>query len=361
MISQLTFLRFVAASGVVIFHFGRQSPSLAWANALWNRANTAVSFFFALSGFILASVYRDRGIRRAADFYVARLARIGPIYWLALLAITGYHFHKHVLNFRELLLSALLVQSWWPGYSQVLNTPGWSLSVELFFYLCFPFLLRATSHLRSTTLIVMAGAAWIFNLAVSVALDRFGHLDLHPRLRDFAVYGPLTHAATFVVGIAGGLLFNLHRKRLRTVAVPLMLGAIAAFLAVVLIPNPIIRYHHNGLFAPVFVAFICGLGSAPDLALSRIFSRPSFVLLGEASYGIYILQGPVRLGFTALARPLALSPDAQFWSYALLLVLTAILGFKCIEIRLRERIKRAYAMARARSTPAPPSPLAGPG
>jgi len=109
----------------------------------------------------------------------------------------------------------------------------------------------------------------------------------------------------------------------------------------------------------VFIAFIWGLGSAPALAVSRIFSRPVFVLLGEASYGIYILQGPIAIGYLPVARRLALSPDAHFWSYALLLVLTSILCFQWIEVPLRERIKRWYAMLINRPSAVPQEPQAG--
>jgi peptidoglycan/LPS O-acetylase OafA/YrhL len=147
---QLTFLRFVAAAGVVVFHYGTQAPSLAWGLPYWKIANAAVSFFFFFSGFILGHVYGRRPIARRADFYVARAARILPLYALALLAAAIFHTRRGSLDWDALALNALLLQAWVPGYSQTINAPGWSLSVEMFFYLSFPLLLPVVARARSS-------------------------------------------------------------------------------------------------------------------------------------------------------------------------------------------------------------------
>jgi peptidoglycan/LPS O-acetylase OafA/YrhL len=344
-IRQLTFLRFIAASGVVFFHMARQTKSLAWILPLWARANTAVAFFFVLSGFILAHVYGARGANRAADFYVARLARVAPLYWLALALVSLYKLAKGgSLYAGDLALSALLLQAWWPGHSQILNVPGWSLSVELAFYLCFPFLFVPMSRIRSSAVLAaIAAAVWALNLALHVVLLRTTEVGQHPLLLDFTSYNPLTHLATFVVGIASGVLFDRHRATIERFAVLLMIGSALVFFPLILIPNAIVRFHHNGLFAPVFVAVIWALGSAPRLAVSRVFSLAPLVLLGDASYGIYILQGPVWLACGPFGRRLSLSSDALFWSYFLVLTIISVLCFKWIEVPTRARIKSACA------------------
>jgi peptidoglycan/LPS O-acetylase OafA/YrhL len=344
-IPQLTFLRFVAAIGIVIFHRGKDVESLAWGEAVWERANTAVSFFFVLSGFILAHVYAGRsGPKRAFDFYVARLARVAPVYWLALLAVALYALSKGRFAPIDFALSAVLLQAWWSGRALVLNSPGWSLSVEFFFYLCFPFLFTAAARLRSTPrLVAVAFGAWALNLGLHVILIRATEATPSPVLLDFAFYHPLTHVGTFIVGVVSGVLFERHRPTLERLALPLVVGAVAVFSVFILIPNPIVEFHHNGLFAPVFVAFIWGLASSPGLALSRLFSLAPLVLLGHASYGVYILQQPVWHVCAWLGRRLSLSADGLFWSYVLVLVLVSVACFKWIEAPSRELIKHAYA------------------
>ena len=350
-IAQLTFLRFIAASAVVVFHFGRNTRSLAWANPLWDRANVAVSFFFVLSGFILAHVYGAKGIGRALDFYVARIARILPIYWIALALVVLYEPRQQPLTTWWVWLSALLLQSWWIGYSQILNVPGWSLSVEMFFYLLFPWLLRFMVRWRTTTVLAVAGVAWALNLTLHAMLFRWTDPNQYPYLRDFTFYSPFTHLATFIVGVSGGIAFHRLRQRLRRLAIPLMLGSTAMFFAAVLLPNPAIRYLHNGLFAPLFLLFLWGLAANPDLIVSRVFRWSPLVLLGEASYGIYILQLPARFIYVPLADRFALSSETFFWLYYALLILVSVLAFKWIEVPLRRTIKRVYARLLAGRTP----------
>jgi peptidoglycan/LPS O-acetylase OafA/YrhL len=83
-LSALTTLRFIAASGIVLHHLrGPLLPNDAFA--AWPLDN-AVSFFFVLSGFILAYTYpkleRPGAVR---DFFVARIARIWPVHLVAAL------------------------------------------------------------------------------------------------------------------------------------------------------------------------------------------------------------------------------------------------------------------------------------
>ena len=59
MIRSLYFLRFIAAILVVIFHFGRQSYpfNLLTVQLFTEYLAASVSFFFVLSGFVLAISY----------------------------------------------------------------------------------------------------------------------------------------------------------------------------------------------------------------------------------------------------------------------------------------------------------------
>jgi len=85
----LTSLRFFAAALVVFFHYlPRGEADNAWWIRIINHGYVGVSFFFVLSGFILAYTgvntdFHCRYERRA--FYARRLARIYPAFLLATL------------------------------------------------------------------------------------------------------------------------------------------------------------------------------------------------------------------------------------------------------------------------------------
>jgi peptidoglycan/LPS O-acetylase OafA/YrhL len=241
----------------------------------------------------------------------------------------------------DVVLSASLIHAWLPGHAMVLNHQAWSLSVEAFFYLAFPFLFRALVPLRARTSFLLGTGLWFANVLLHVALVNSTTEHDGQSFRDLVYYHPLAHLPTFVFGMTGGLLFEGWRAQLARFSKPLMGGSALLFTLALALPNPLLRYHHDGLFAPLFVAFIFGIAAAPDSWLSRLFARPPLVELGEASYGVYILQYPMFLTFAAVAARLHvnLSPSARLVGFTIFLVFCSVLIFRFLESPARRHIR----------------------
>lgn len=92
----ITGLRFFAALHVVLFHYAVRTlgATSAVAGHVVSFGFVGVSFFFVLSGFILAYSYAPRAAEGAVaprPFYASRVARIYPLYLAALLiALPGF-------------------------------------------------------------------------------------------------------------------------------------------------------------------------------------------------------------------------------------------------------------------------------
>ena len=87
----LTGLRFFAAIAVVACHYSlfwrTGAVSVPWLATLMGNGNLGVNIFFILSGFILTYTYLpvDAVMKGTLfNFYIARVARIVPVYFLAL-------------------------------------------------------------------------------------------------------------------------------------------------------------------------------------------------------------------------------------------------------------------------------------
>jgi peptidoglycan/LPS O-acetylase OafA/YrhL len=149
-IPQLNALRFLAAILVVVFHFGRWSQPFNTSLSGYSMTmNLAVSFFFVLSGFIMVIIYKNLKTFSWSglwSFYKKRARRIFPLYIIALILVSVECFLiKNVtpqgFSLKYFFENLFFLQSWIPKDALTLNFPGWSLSVEMFFYLLFPFLL----------------------------------------------------------------------------------------------------------------------------------------------------------------------------------------------------------------------------
>jgi len=182
-IPALTSLRFFAALHVLLFHTRAMGAVFGpvWFQRLSSIGYTGVTFFFVLSGFILVYTYSGRSVT-AKKFWSARFARVYPAYAFALL-LTLPFFLYGVAHFREIGLpfmafetahikiaaglEVLLLQSWVPPAALSWNAVGWSLSVEAFFYLLFPFLLGRFERLSKAQLFFTIALCWMAGNAVS--------------------------------------------------------------------------------------------------------------------------------------------------------------------------------------------------
>lgn len=107
---------------------------------------TGVTFFFLLSGFILSYSYDDDGEFPKGSygrFYLARLARIYPVYIVTILVMfPALVFMRHTApdqNFREIwaLTSPFALHAWIPGAACSLNCPTGRFPQRPFSICCF--------------------------------------------------------------------------------------------------------------------------------------------------------------------------------------------------------------------------------
>lgn len=196
----------------MVFHFGKGAfPFHHYPlNVLFQKAELAVSCFFMLSGFVMILAYGKSEYIPPRLYFVNRLSRIYPAYLLVLLGMAFFHFiSPYPSDFRGFFLNLAMVQSWILGYALSFNGPGWSLSVELFFYLSFPFLFNWIYKRWQWKYLLLLG---VFLFLISQALTHLlRYSDFYkpePSFQhDLTYFFPLIHWHEFILGSLGGLFF----------------------------------------------------------------------------------------------------------------------------------------------------------
>ena len=326
----LTSLRFFAAMVVVMFHCGSEVQFPAWTGDLFKNGYEAVSFFFVLSGFILTYVYASGPNPHVSrrKFWVARVARICPVYYLALLIDLPRLLYSvfSVGNtprpqFAVAAFSApLFLQSWIPSAEDVWNGPAWSLSVEAFFYLLFPFIISPLRRCRPAFLLVAALAAVVLIGSVRAVLSN--PANSYPvMLREIAHFSPLLHLPQFLLGIAAAGLFvegaSLGHRKAEALLILSSLAVIAIFWLRSRLPALLVS---DAVLAPLYTALIYAAAQSVG-PVSNALSRQILVWFGEISYGVYILHVPLFfLWMRAAERLLHLSPVVAVWTFLALLL-----------------------------------------
>lgn len=351
-LKSLTGIRFFAAVYVVIFHT-RVGQNLHdhghyAAGNFFKSGFLAVPLFFILSGFILAYTYEGQ-IETRADhfrFWEARIARIWPAYFISLLAssIPSFAFPPPLVA----LATLLMVQAWNPfnqGMSGAWNLVCWTLSVEAFFYLVFPWaqvwLERHSARAQLIWTAVM--------IAVCVATNSSFRSLGYPAHGLFVwIPFPILHLAEFFTGVGLG---NFFLKRLALLTMrpdtrPLLPGGglltyLAAAATIALLCRPI--GSSTSLCVAGFAALVFCLAAERTL-LSRFLSTRAAVLGGGISYSMYLLQMPVKAWVNAVANHFGKgSITLRMGASSVLLIIVSLILFLAVENPARRLLRRIFA------------------
>lgn len=294
----LTSLRFLAALMVVSYHY---LAFLEWRPTVIAHGDLGVSFFFILSGFILSHVYAARGLERPVArrrFALARLGRIYPAYLFAFALALPAVIHRGMSygfthdDLAAFVLGPLSLHAWLPGAGCVVNCPGWSISVEFFFYALFPLLLGPVQRRPWAWFGVTLGwwaaasgiALWL--LGRSMPVDAAAAT----RLEQLIGYFPPMRLPEF---LAGMVLHALLRRRSRPLpwpglALAGLIGLALVELAAAVLPKALLN---NGFSAVLWMPLIL----AGARARSGLLCHPVAVFLGRISYALYLLHSTVAI------------------------------------------------------------------
>lgn len=340
----LNALRLVLALGVVLFHYGLNYVpfSLEPFHTLILNSAFRVSFFFFISGFVMSLVYAPQGnTLKPGAFYKRRLTRIYPVYLLSfaltLLAVVGLAgASPKGLN---IILHALGLQSFYPGHVLDLNYPAWSISVELVFYALFPWLLRWMVRLSPRRLLIYAAALWLLQSVQHAVFINYLY-DGSKASEEFISTFPVWHLPTFFAGMATARLIALQSLPGWLVRYPLswLSVALLMLLGLLYVPNPILKYIHNGLISPLFLLIVAGLYYDRSF-LHRWLSHPRLSRLGDMSYGLFIFQYPLWLLCSSLVDSTGVQSPAFFAVYLVMLFAVAWLARRYYEVPLMRRLR----------------------
>jgi peptidoglycan/LPS O-acetylase OafA/YrhL len=367
-LTALNGLRIFAAAVVIGFHYGMLTESFSrlphFLQNVVGNGTIALPFFYLLSGFVLTHAYAGRIAtpRQKRDFYLARFARLYPAYLLSFvlflpIAVEKYLRHPAISQHhgpRTFVLGGALtffaVQAW-TSLSQAWNGPGWSLSVEAFFYFAFPLVLPRMVRMRSAPLVTALGILWLAMLSFTVAHE---HNLIGAQIwYGYVLYQPLLWTPMFLLGMATYRLASKWSQVPDAVATLVSVVSLAAL--VVLCGLPPVEGGNlfvNGGAAPL-IALVVLAYSHPRSLSSRVMGASVLSFLGGMSYLVYILQAPLWHMFRAVTDKLRhVHGQGTVKDWQFLLYLPLLLGFAFAVQRLVEKPAQQWLLSRRRQAAA---------
>jgi peptidoglycan/LPS O-acetylase OafA/YrhL len=322
-IPELDAFRAFGVTIVVLNHMWPEESSRVWN--LLHLAWFLMDVFFVMSGFLIAGILLDSRNRPDyyRSFYVRRVLRIFPLYYVVIGAVTA------VLLFLNTPAFAHMLRTWgspawfffymgnlptaltgqWPMAGEESFVPLWSLQIEEQFYLLFPLLVhRVGIETLKRVLWAFVAVSPLFRIVIW-AWDP-GNVLAQYVLLPCRMEG-LAFGALIAIRFRAGA-WNLSRKRVTVLAV--------LWLAATLLTAYWDGSYHTGPFNRMFGFLLSPIASAYIVLWLILFRgsrltaclRFDFVqYLGKISYGIYMLHWPMAgvlaavstaLGVTALSH-----------------------------------------------------------
>lgn len=253
-IRSIQYVRAIAALVVIVWHTG-------WSRTVLGQSG--VDLFFVVSGFVMMLVSGREG--SPASFGMARLSRIAPLYWGVTLLIALID-HAPV----QKIMTSLL---FWPDGRFPIVIQGWSLNLEMSYYVMFASTLLAPVRWRVPILCAEM-------LIVCVVLP-----VIAPSSKVIAAWAS-PQAFEFLAGTGLYLLWQRQRLPIGWTAWLIGMLGVGALMSTHLLGGAPEGWMRVGLWGvPTLVIVGAGLGieRGGQLPHSKLLEK-----LGEASYSIYL-------------------------------------------------------------------------
>lgn len=327
-------VRFLAASSVVFHHIEQFKTIFGYTDTFINTnehpvvyqaGRLGVALFFVLSGFLITYLLlaekQSAGRIHIGNFYVRRVLRIWPLYFLLIglsffafphipaLHIPGVseyaydHFWQKLAFFGIVMPNIALMLY----HEMPLCSHTWSIGVEEQFYLIWPWLIGSLRPRR--TLLVLAGIAFV--LGGAFFWLRYGPGATAPQagttmlmVADFLAHFRIGSMA--IGGIGAYLVFKKHPILQVLYRKPVQ-WAVYAVLAIMLargVRIPGLNYEGYALF---FAFLLINLAANPNSVINLENRLCNF--MGKISYGLYM--------YHPVAIVLCLYVIRQFMAYSL--------------------------------------------
>jgi peptidoglycan/LPS O-acetylase OafA/YrhL len=283
---------------VIAVHAATAFPDLPhWLAQILTQGARGVQLFFVTSALTLSMSWVARN-ENAADFYTRRLFRIAPMFWIAIVFFVWLNgtgpsaYAPYGIGFKHIVMTALLVQGFWPDTISSVVPGGWSVADEVIFYALFPLIVPPLLKASWKSLFIVAAIVVILGPRLS-GLFEYGFSYFFPGSEGVAgIYFSLwwfpRQLPCFIFGI---MLFRLSAEG-RPVTVSVARFACCLAIALMLLVPFLdgVKYVLPlGLVTTYGIVFALFAFSLMHWPTSPLIGRP-IEWIGKVSYSAYFIH-----------------------------------------------------------------------
>lgn len=306
----LNAVRFLAALLVIIHHVERTKYKFGLPNIYINSfvggvfGHVGIILFFVLSGFLITYLlleeYKRSGTISIKGFYIRRVLRIWPLYYLII--ILGLYVLPHIAFFympgytefvhNNLGAKSIMYLTFLSNLAHVLyehvpySSQTWSVGVEEQFYLIWPLLiLFALSRKKMLTMLLSFIIIYLALKAVIVYQYAIDMNNIHA-MKLWLYWDHFSIDCMAIGGIGACLLFYKKERILNILFNQYVQLVLYIIIAIVVVRGWTVPWFNNEFYAVTFAILILNLAANPKSILKLEYKPLNY--LGKISYGLYM-------------------------------------------------------------------------
>lgn len=335
-------LRFFAAFAVIITHIelikGQMNcPNLHASNKIiFELGGLGVVFFFVLSGFLITYLLlKEKELTDTINvkkFYIRRILRIWPLYFLVV--ILGFfvlpHFHFMEIRFFSKfnahlsILNLVLFLVMLPNLAFAIFRPlphigqSWSIGVEEQFYLLWPWVVKNSKNILRTLCIIVL----ILFIVKVIVLFLFLSDPTNPTLLVLKNFVAMLKIESMAIGGAGAWMVFEKKYFYKLLSNYFLFGALASVIFLIYFTPAMLQDASFLVYSLLFLIIILNV-SMHDKSVIKIENK-LFVFLGTISYGLYMYHLIIVAAFIGALKYYGFVVDNSIGSQ--LIVYTGVTG-----------------------------------
>jgi exopolysaccharide production protein ExoZ len=269
---------------VIAFHVSIVYAPAPWLGRITGIGNLGVQLFFLVSAVTMCLMWTQRRdeSQRTLKFYIRRYFRIAPLFWFAIIFYTlAWHMSSDWSGLRgitwfQIAATSAFVHTFFPSAANSVVPGGWSIGIEMGFYVFFPFLSLVP---KNSLLLMSIGSYILLGLIGTAIAERFGGGEAYS---TFLYYSFLTQLPIFPIGM---FVYEITQKEVSAnksyIAVYAML-----WLTVALIAKLAFHLTSRPLFwlEVMVLAFMVGCAIRWNVATNWL------AYVGRLSYSMYLFH-----------------------------------------------------------------------
>ena len=333
-----------AILGVMAIHVSQAAPlPPGILHSLTINGDMGVELFYVLSAYSLTMMLHTRaiaGCHNLKGYFIRRFFRIAPMFWFAvILAILAFFgkpsfWSPNGFGWTEVILTVCFLHGVHPSSINAVVPGGWSVAVEVMFYLLLPALFKYVTNCFS------ALKWWLASVGIYMLFGKLLQFYFDQTLPESARYLSVIYSwymsltaqlPVFIMGIVA--YWAVKEERLKPIY------AYALGCAGVLLLLGISNHAENHLlprhflWGLVFVLLVVANVQRPFI----LFDNPLMRLFGRISYSAYLLHFFVLLFIAKLFRHLIIQPEIKFFLFYFVVVgityFLAAWSYQVVELR----------------------------